>query len=110
VVPQAPLERTEHGLLPAGEGWFVLNAREAAWRECPGMGKWLRLKGERQIFPQLGFGITVLEPGERMAMYHWEVDQEDFLVLSGEALATSRVRSGRCRGGTSCTARRGRTT
>jgi quercetin dioxygenase-like cupin family protein len=87
VVPEAPLERTEHGLLPAGDGWFVLNAREAAWRECEGMGKWPRLEGATPRFEQLGFGLTVLEPGETMAMYHWETDQEDFLVLSGEALA-----------------------
>jgi quercetin dioxygenase-like cupin family protein len=85
VVPEAPLERTEHGLLPAGDGWFVLNAREAAWRECEGMGKWPRLEGATPTFEQLG--LTVLEPGETMAMYHWETDQEDFLVLSGEALA-----------------------
>jgi hypothetical protein len=31
VVPEAPLERTEHGLTPGGDGWFVLNAREARW-------------------------------------------------------------------------------
>jgi hypothetical protein len=31
VVPEAPLERTDAGLVPAGEGWFVLNAREARW-------------------------------------------------------------------------------
>jgi len=37
-------------------------------------------------FPQLGIGLYVLGPGEPMAMYHWETDQEDFLVLSGEAL------------------------
>jgi uncharacterized cupin superfamily protein len=28
----------------------------------------------------------MLGPGEPMAMYHWETDQEDFLVLSGEVL------------------------
>ena len=28
----------------------------------------------------------MLVPGEPMTMYHWETDQEDFLVLSGEAL------------------------
>jgi hypothetical protein len=33
VVPEAPLERTDAGLVPAGEGWFVLNAREARWFE-----------------------------------------------------------------------------
>jgi hypothetical protein len=57
VVPEAPLEKTEHGLLPAGEGWFVLNAREAAWRESDGMGKWPRLEGSRPMFPQLGLGL-----------------------------------------------------
>jgi quercetin dioxygenase-like cupin family protein len=87
MVPEAPLEQTEDGLLPAGEGWFVLNAREAAWRRWDGMGKWPRLEGSTPIFPQLGLGLTVLEPGEPMTMYHWETDQEDFLVLSGEALA-----------------------
>jgi uncharacterized cupin superfamily protein len=29
----------------------------------------------------------VLGPGEPMSMYHWAADQEDFLVLAGEALA-----------------------
>jgi uncharacterized cupin superfamily protein len=87
VVPEAPLEQTEHGLLLSGDGWFVLNARDAAWRECAGLGKWPRLEGATPRFEQLGLGITVLEPGEPLAMYHWETDQEDFLILSGEALA-----------------------
>lgn len=87
MVPEAPLEQTEVGLLPAGEGWFVLNAREAVWRHSEGMGKWPRLEGATPLFEQLGVGLTVLEPGEPMTRYHWEIDQEDFLVLSGEALA-----------------------
>jgi quercetin dioxygenase-like cupin family protein len=87
MVPEAPLERTEHGLLLAGDGWFVLNARDAEWRRWDGMGKWPRLEGATPRFAQLGVGVTVLEPGEPMAMYHWETDQEDFLVLSGEAVA-----------------------
>ncbi|HEX7525864.1 MAG TPA: cupin domain-containing protein [Gaiellaceae bacterium] len=37
-------------------------------------------------FPQLGINVEVLRPGDVMAMYHWEADQEDFLVLAGEAL------------------------
>ena len=87
MVPEAPLEQTEHGLLPAGEGWFVLNAREAEWRLWQGIGKWPRLEGATPMFPQLGVGLTVLEPGEPMTMYHWETDQEDFLLVSGEAVA-----------------------
>lgn len=38
-------------------------------------------------FLQLGINVTVLAPGEPTAMYHRENDQEDFLVLAGEALA-----------------------
>jgi len=84
VVPAAPLKQTEAGLVAAGEGWFVLNARDARWRHREGRGDSLGFQGETQ-FPQVGIGLVVLGPGEPMAMYHWETDQEDFLVLSGEA-------------------------
>lgn len=84
-VPEAPLEQTDTGRVPAGEGWYVLNAREARWWYGPGRGAYSALEGA-QDFPQLGFNIVVLGPGEAMAMYHWEVDQEDFLVVAGEAL------------------------
>jgi uncharacterized cupin superfamily protein len=85
VVPEAPLDTTEHGLVPNGEGWFVLNAREARWYHGEGRGTICDFQGETE-FPQLGINLRVLEPGEPMAMYHWEADQEDFLVLAGEAL------------------------
>jgi uncharacterized cupin superfamily protein len=42
-------------------------------------------EGERQA-AQLGVNPFVLMPGEPMAMYHWETDQEDFLVVAGEAI------------------------
>jgi uncharacterized cupin superfamily protein len=85
MVPEAELEQTEHGRAPAGEGWFVLNAREARWRHREGRGERLPFEG-KQGFPQLGVSLFVLGPGEPIGMYHWEADQEDFLVLSGEAL------------------------
>lgn len=85
VVPQAPLERTEAGLAPAGEGWFVLNARDAQWFQGEGVSASCEFEGTTE-FPQLGVFIRVLRPGEPMAIYHWEADQEGFLVLSGEAL------------------------
>jgi uncharacterized cupin superfamily protein len=85
MVPEARLERTQSGLAPAGEGWFVLNAREARWRHGEGRGARLDFEGETE-FPQVGINLFVLAPGEPMGMYHWEADQEDFLVLSGEAL------------------------
>lgn len=85
MVPETPLEQTEHGLLPNGEGWYVLNARDARWRHGEGRGAYSVLEWEPE-FDQVGIHLVVLEPGEPMAMYHWEADQENFLVLSGEAL------------------------
>ena len=85
-VPEAPIEQTEHGSVAAGEGWFVLNAREASWRHRPGRGDVLSFDTEEHPFPQVGVNLFVLGPGEPMSMYHWEADQEDFLVLSGEAV------------------------
>jgi uncharacterized cupin superfamily protein len=85
MVPQAPLEHTEAGLVPKDDGWFVLNARDARWYHAPGRPAYCDFEGDVD-FPQLGINVAVLGPGEPMAMYHWEADQEDFLVLSGEAL------------------------
>jgi uncharacterized cupin superfamily protein len=85
MVPEAPLEQTGIGLVPRGDGWFVLNAREARWRHRQGRGECLPFEGEAG-FPQLGVNRYRLAPGEPIGMYHWEADQEDFLVLSGEAL------------------------
>ena len=85
MVPEAKLERTEHGLVATGEGWYVLNAREARWYHAEGRSAFCDLEGE-QDFPQLGVNVQVLGPGQPMSRYHWEADQEDFLVVSGEAL------------------------
>ena len=89
MVPASPLQATDHGLVPRGEGWFVVNAREARWLHTPGRSAICPFEGweeGEQEFAQLGINLTVLQPGESMGMYHWEADQEDFLVLSGEAL------------------------
>ena len=76
------------GSCPNGEGWFVLNAREARWCYAPGRSAFCDVEGELD-FSQVGINLIVLEPGVPMAMYHWEIDQEDFLVLAGEAAARS---------------------
>jgi uncharacterized cupin superfamily protein len=90
VTAEAELVPTEHGLVPRGKGWFVLNARDAQWWEREGRGALCEFEGAglegAADFIQLGINLTVLGPGEPMAMYHWESDQEDFLVLGGEAL------------------------
>jgi uncharacterized cupin superfamily protein len=85
VIPEAPLEQTEHGLVAAGDGWYVLNARDSRWYHAEGRPAFCDFEGG-QDFPQLGINLQVLQPGEAMAMYHWESDQEDFLVLAGDAL------------------------
>jgi uncharacterized cupin superfamily protein len=84
VVPEAPLRKTDAGLVPEGDGWFVLNAREAIWKTGD-FGSYTRFEGEAR-FPQIGINIGILEPGQASCMYHGEEDQEDFLVLSGECL------------------------
>jgi uncharacterized cupin superfamily protein len=90
VVPESELVSTERGLVPKGEGWFVLNARETQWWERPGRGVLCEFEGagfeDTTDFHQVGINLTRVEPGEPMSMYHWEADQEDFLVLAGEAL------------------------
>jgi uncharacterized cupin superfamily protein len=64
----------------------VLNAKEARWH-VEGTGGWLTFfEGDRAGFEQVGFNVSILDPGNPMSMYHWEDEQEDFLVLSGEAL------------------------
>ena len=83
-VHEARLELTEHGVVCKSDGWFVVNAREVRWRRSPGMGYSSNFGGEI-LFDQLGIGLTVLGPGEPMSMYHWESDQENFLILAGEA-------------------------
>ena len=86
IVPEAQLVPTDEGLAAGSEGWFVLNARDARWSVGEGRGAYCEFEREPGSFPQLGVGIVSLAPGEPMAMYHWEADQEDFLVLEGSAL------------------------
>src|SRR5439155_1337408 len=85
MVPEAPLETTDSGLVPKGEGWFVVNAKEARWFEHEKFGSGTGFEGEPE-FSQLGINIGVLEPGQPACMYHRENQQEDFLVLFGECL------------------------
>jgi uncharacterized cupin superfamily protein len=63
--------------------WFVHSLREMKWWERPSRGFVTELVDDDR---QVGVNLFVLGPGESMSMYHWEADQEGFLVLSGEAL------------------------
>jgi uncharacterized cupin superfamily protein len=91
VIPEAKLEDTGPGLVPASQGWFVMNVRDARWFDKPGRGHSVPLTGHDEyeaetFFPMLGMSIRVVGPGEPSDTYHWETEQEDFLVLAGEGL------------------------
>jgi uncharacterized cupin superfamily protein len=85
VVAEAPLRTTKYGLVPEGEGWFVVNARDTRWRDTGPLGFFCDFEGKRR-FPGLGVNLNVLRPGDRLAMYHRENAQEAFLVLAGTCL------------------------
>ncbi|MGH3085629.1 MAG: cupin domain-containing protein [Gaiellaceae bacterium] len=84
-VPEAELKKTDEGLVPEGEGWFVVNARDAAWWRSDELGQATTFEGKSR-FAELGFHVEVLQPGQPNCMYHGESDQEDFLVLYGDCI------------------------
>jgi hypothetical protein len=98
-VPEAKLEQTDAGLVPATAGWFVLNARDARWNARPGRQS-VSFTGKTEweadtLFPMLGVNLAVLEPGEPNSMYHWETEAEAFPSSQGRRSSSSRDRSGR---------------
>jgi uncharacterized cupin superfamily protein len=86
-VKEARLKETEHGLLPEGEGWYVLNTKDAVWGDSAEFGRYTRWEGDGEArFKQIGMNIGVMQPGQPACMYHGEDAQEDFLVLAGEGV------------------------
>jgi len=71
---EAELIQTERGLVPTGDGWFVLNARETQWWQRSGRGVLCEFEGAgiegATNFTELGINLTRLDPGEPMSMYH----------------------------------------
>ena len=92
MVEEAKLKDTDAGLVPDSTGWFVMNARDARWFKWGnGQAFSLPLTGCNEyeaetFFGMLGMAIRVLEPGAPSTVYHWETEQENFLVLHGEAI------------------------
>ena len=92
MVPEAEFEDAGAGLVPKTVGWFVLDVRRARWSDKPEQGWSLPLTGKDEyeaetFFPMLGMALRVARAGEVTTTYHWETEQEDFLVLSGECIA-----------------------
>jgi len=87
-VPEARLEASEGGLVAKTEGWFAVNIRDTAWMTNPVLGDVCIFSESDDVsFPELGYTIAVLAPGQSGGRYHREDNQEDFLVLQGECIA-----------------------
>lgn len=81
---EAQLEDSGSGLAPAGAGWFVVNVRDAEWWTSERFGAVCGFENDESRSPELGINVTVVEPGKPSSLYHWESQQEAFLILSGE--------------------------
>ena len=76
-VQEAPLEDKGSGLSPAGEGWFVVNVRDAEWLtsengEKKPSGAECSFESGKNEFAQLGVRLHVLEPGECVLLVEGE--------------------------------------
>lgn len=80
MVPESPLEATEHGLTPKGTGWFVLNAREAPWIRTRRSRRLLRVRGLR------GRGGLLAARGQSHRAHARRADGagEALLIVEGE--------------------------
>src|SRR4051812_14755592 len=85
MVPEARMEDGDGGKKPAGEGWFIVNARDAAWMHNDRFGAGVTFEGTPR-FPHYGINVQVLWPGQPNGYYHAEDGQEDSLILSGEGV------------------------
>jgi uncharacterized cupin superfamily protein len=97
MVEEARLEAVESGLAPVSPGWFVVNARDAAWVNndrsggvCIFESDDFVLRGrpdlDEYVKPEAGFTLRVVLPGQPTGRYHAESVQEDFLILMGECI------------------------
>jgi len=97
VTEEARLEDVGSGLAPVSGGWFVVNARDAAWLENDAFGARCVFEADRRVlrerpdldaqrFGETGFSLAVLAPGRPNGLYHAESAQEDFFVVAGECL------------------------
>lgn len=97
MVEEALLEAADSGLTPATDGWFVVNAREAAWLTNDAFGARCVFEADTPVvrnrpelearkFADVGFTLAVIAPGQPSGLYHAESNQENFLVVAGDCL------------------------
>jgi uncharacterized cupin superfamily protein len=85
-IEEAPLRAEDAGLVPDGDGWFIVNVAEASGMASERFGSAAVFEG-RAGFPEFGINVRLLAPGQPASMYHREDVQEAFLVLDGECVA-----------------------
>ena len=96
-VDEARLEDVGSGLAPVTPGWFVVNARDAAWVNNPRWGGVCIFESDEFVLrdrpdldeyvkPEAGFTLRVVSPGQPAGGYHAESVQEDFFILMGECI------------------------
>jgi uncharacterized cupin superfamily protein len=83
---EASLKQTSEGLVPEGEGWFIVNVADARGMRQDHFGQAVRFEGDEE-FPGVGINVRVLQPGQPNCYYHREGQPEAFLVLDGECIA-----------------------
>ncbi len=84
---EARLTQTPEGLVPDGDGWFVVNIAEARGREGDAFGQAVGFADDQAPFPGFGVNVRLLQPGQPNCYYHRESNPEAFLVLDGECIA-----------------------
>lgn len=106
MVEEARLEDVGSELAPVTEGWFVVNAQDAAWLNndyfggvCIFESDDLVLCGRPDLNPVelagASFTLRVAKPEQPASLYHAETNQrEDFSSSWASASSSSRARSG----------------
>ena len=108
-VPESRLVSTEHGRVPGARLVHPQCARGAVVG-ARGRGVLCEFEGAgfegAADFEQLGVNLTILGPGEPMAMYHQRTIRRTSSCWPGRRSRSSRARSAPCGSGTSSTALR----
>ena len=58
---------TKYGLLPDGEGWFVVNARDIRWRDTGPLGVYCSFEADAALKHGAGVERETTDPSEAYA-------------------------------------------
>jgi len=96
---------TDAGLVPAGEGWFVVNLLAAAWERKGEFGVRCRVEAPDARFPGFGIAMHVLDPGQPNGSITPKRRRRASSYSPESAGRSSRVGSRNCASGTISTPR-----